>query len=129
MLRNALLGKIHQATVTHCDPEYSGSVTIDQNLLDAAGIMPNEKVLVADCESGARFETYVFRGERGSGTIGINGAAAKLSAPGNRVIIIAFCTLESDEFMAHRPRVVICNEDNSVAEVIEYEPAGAMATV
>ena len=79
MLRHALHAKLHHATVTYCDADYVGSITIDRDLLDASGMRPNEKVLVADCDSAARFETYVIPGERGSGVIGVNGACARLS--------------------------------------------------
>jgi aspartate 1-decarboxylase len=123
MLRNALFAKIHQAVVTECNPDYSGSITIDADLLDATGMLRNEKVLVADCENGNRFETYIFEGERGSGVIGVNGAAANITGVGHRVIIIAFCTLTREEMAEHRPKVVICDRNNRVAELIEYEAA------
>ena len=123
MLRNALFAKIHQAVVTECHPDYSGSITIDADLLDATGMLRNEKVLIADCENGNRFETYIFAGERGSGVVGVNGAAANITGVGHRVIIIAFCTLTSEEMAEHRPKVVICDRNNKVTELIEYEPA------
>jgi aspartate 1-decarboxylase len=123
MLRQALFAKIHQAVVTECHPDYSGSITIDQDLLDVTGMLVNEKVLVADCENGSRFETYIFAGERGSGIIGVNGAAANLVEIGHRVIIIAFCTLSREEMATHRPKVIICDRCNRVAEIIEYDPA------
>lgn len=129
MLREALFAKIHHAVVTQCDPEYTGSITIDRDLLDATGLQPNEKVLVADCENANRFETYVFEGERGSGVIGINGAAALLSAVGHRVLILSFCQLTEDELMRHRPRVVVCSADNTIAERFEYDAAGATTTL
>jgi aspartate 1-decarboxylase len=120
MLRTFLLGKIHHARVTECKPDYSGSITIDRDLLDETGILPNEKVLVADCENGHRFETYVFEGERGGGDIIINGAAAKRTGLGHRVIIIAFCQLQTAEMDEHRPRVVVCDASNRVVERITY---------
>ena len=122
MLREALYAKIHMATVTQCNPEYSGSITIDADLLDATGLRVNEKVLVADANSTNRFETYVFRGEPGSGIIGVNGAAAQLTGIGHRVIIMSFCHLDAEEFSSHRPKVVICDANNRVTESIEYHP-------
>lgn len=122
MLREALFAKIHGATVTQCDPDYVGSITIDTDLLDATGLRVNEKVLVCDVDSGSRFETYVFKGASGSGIIGINGAAARLTAPGNTVLIMSFCQLTLDEMESHRPRVAIIGEGNRVDRMIEYEP-------
>ena len=121
MLRETLFGKIHGAAVTQCDPDYVGSITIDTDLLDATGIRINEKVLVCDVDSGSRFETYVFKGEAGSGIIGINGAAARLTSPGNTVLIMSFCLLAPDEMATHRPKVAIVAEGNTVGRVIEYD--------
>ncbi|MDI9403156.1 MAG: aspartate 1-decarboxylase [Limnohabitans sp.] len=122
MLREALFAKIHRATVTLCSPDYMGSITIDPDLLDAVGMRVNEKVLVADIDSMNRFETYIFRGERGSGVIGINGAAARLSGVGHRVIIMSFCHVSLEEMRAHKPKVVLCTSDNRVAQYLEYDP-------
>jgi aspartate 1-decarboxylase len=122
MLRTFLYGKIHRATVTLCSPDYMGSITIDPDLLDATGMRINEKVLVADIDSMNRFETYIFRGERGSGVIGINGAAARLSGVGHRVIIMSFCHLSLEEMRVHRPKVVLCAPNNSIAQFLEYDP-------
>lgn len=122
MLREVLYAKIHMATVTQCNPEYSGSITIDSDLLDATGLRVNEKVLVADANSTNRFETYVFEGESGSGIIGVNGAAAQLTGIGHRVIIMSFCHLDEREFSEHRPKVVICDADNRVEKLIQYDP-------
>lgn len=116
MRRKFLHAKIHHATVTRCDPDYVGSITIDQNLLEASGILPNEAVVVLDVDNAARFETYVIRGERGSGEIGINGPAAHLTAMGHRVIVLAYADLEAHELDEHEARVVICGEGNSIAE-------------
>ena len=90
MLTQLLKAKIHQATVTVTDVNYHGSITIDANLLRASGLLPNEAVIVADCENGNRFTTYVIVGQAGSGVIGVNGAAARLTQVGNRVIIMSF---------------------------------------
>lgn len=122
MLREALFAKIHRATVTRCSPDYMGSITIDPDLLDAVGMRVNEKVLVADVDSTNRFETYVFRGERGTGVIGVNGAAARLTSIGNRVIIMSFCHLSLEEMQSHRPKVVVCTPDNRIGELLAYEP-------
>lgn len=122
MLREALYAKIHRATVTYCEPDYVGSVTIDADLLDASGLHPNEKVLVADVTSGGRFETYVMKGARGSGVVGINGAAARLSGIGHLVIIMSFCHLTPEELALHRPKVVLPTPDNRVGRVLEYNP-------
>jgi aspartate 1-decarboxylase len=118
-----LFAKIHHAVVTECRPDYSGSITIDQDLLDATGMLVNEKVLVADCENGNRFETYIFAGERGSGRIGVNGAAANITGVGHRIIVISFCHLTRDELATHRPKVIVCDADNRVEQVIEYDAA------
>jgi len=121
MLRHALHAKIHHAKVTYCDADYVGSITIDRDLLDASGMRPNEKVLVADCDSAARFETYVIAGERGSGVIGVNGACARLSGIGHKLIVMSFCLLDDAEFAVHRPHVVIVGAGNRVAQVMRYD--------
>lgn len=120
MLRELLFAKIHGATVTWCDPDYVGSITIDSDLLEATGMRVNEKVLVCDVDNGSRFETYVFKGEAGSGVIGINGAASRLTATGHRVIVLSFCQLTPEEMDSHRPKVAIMGEGNRVDRVIEY---------
>jgi aspartate 1-decarboxylase len=120
MLTRLLKGKIHRATVTFTDVNYHGSITIDRDLLDATGLLPNEAVLVADCENGNRFETYIIPGERGSGEIGINGAAARLSQVGHRVIVLAFVLATPAEIARHVSRVVIVDGQNRVVEKIEH---------
>jgi aspartate 1-decarboxylase len=120
MLIKLLKSKIHNATVTQTDVNYHGSITIDADLLRASGLLPNEAVIVADSENGNRFETYVIEGEAGSGVIGINGAAARLSKVGNRVIIMSFVLLDTDEVAKHRSRVVIADARNRVAETVEH---------
>ena len=129
MLREVLFAKIHRAVVTGCDPSYMGSVTIDPDLLDATGMVVNEKVLVADCENGARFESYIFQGERGSGQVRVNGAAANLTRNGHHILIMSFAQMTPDEMRQHRPKVVICDEHNAIAELIEYSPAQALAAM
>jgi aspartate 1-decarboxylase len=110
------------AVVTAAKPDYVGSITIDGDLLEAVGLRVNDKVLIANCRSGARFETYVFFGERGSGAIELNGAAAHLVEPGDKVIIMHFALMDDDEYRGFRPKVAIMNDDNTLAELIRYHP-------
>ena len=114
-----LKAKIHHAVVTQTDLHYHGSITVDANLLRACGLYPNEQVLVADCENGNRFETYIIPGPAGSGVIGINGAAARLSAVGNRVIVMAFASAAPEEIEKHVARIIVCDRANRVVERIE----------
>ncbi|MGI9014304.1 MAG: aspartate 1-decarboxylase [Phycisphaerales bacterium] len=123
MLREVLFAKIHRAVVTACHPDYMGSITIDRDLLDATGICINERVLVADCENGRRFETYVFVGERGTRRIEVNGAAASITGIGHKVIIMSFCMVNENELKTHRPRVAVCRSDNSIERVLQYDAA------
>ena len=125
MLRQVLFAKIHRAVVTDSNPDYMGSVTIDPVLLEATGMLENEKILVADCETGARFETYVFRGERGSGAVVVNGAAAHLTEIGHHILIMSFADMTPEEMATHRPCVAICDERNGIAELLRYDPAPA----
>lgn len=125
MIRKVLHSKIHQAVVTEARPDYQGSITIDAELLEQTGMRVNDAVLVANCETGARFETYIFLGDPGSGTIGINGATAHLASPGDRVIIIHWAHLTDEEAAGHRPNVLLMNADNSVREVIHYDPVSS----
>ena len=119
MLTKLLKAKIHRAVVTQTDVNYHGSITIDRALLQASGLLVNEAVVVADCETGARFETYVIPGEAGSGIIGVNGAAARLTAVGHRVIMLSFVLASAGEIASHRSRVVIVNDQNRPVEVID----------
>jgi aspartate 1-decarboxylase len=112
MLRTMLKSKIHRATVTHADLHYVGSVTIDADLMDAADLLEGEQVTIVDIDNGARLETYAIAGQRGSGVIGINGAAAHLVHPGDLVIVIAYGVMEDAEARAHRPRVVFVDAGN-----------------
>lgn len=123
MFKTLLGGKIHRATVTQADLNYVGSITVDMDLLDAAGICVNEKVQIVNNNNGERFETYTIAGERGSGVICLNGAAARLVQPGDVVIIMSYVLLSEPEIAAHEPKVVLVNADNSIREVIHYEPA------
>jgi len=120
MLRKLLRAKIHQPRVTQCDPDYVGSLTVDADLLRAAGIRPNEAVHVFDIDNAARFETYIIRGEPGTGVIGVNGAAAKLVEPGHKLIVIAFGLLTEAELDDHHAKVVVCDAHNRVADLLDY---------
>lgn len=114
MLRTLFKSKIHRATVTQADLHYVGSVTIDADLLDAADLLPGELVHIVDVTNGARLETYVIEGERGSGVVGINGAAAHLVHPGDLVIIISYAQVTDAEARALKPRVVHVDRDNRI---------------
>jgi aspartate 1-decarboxylase len=114
MLRTMFKSKIHRATVTQADLHYVGSVTIDADLLDAADLLPGELVHIVDVTNGARLETYVIEGERGSGVIGINGAAAHLVHPGDLVIVISYAQVADAEARALRPRVVHVDRENRI---------------
>lgn len=119
MLLRLLKAKLHRANVTLTDVNYHGSITIDADLLRASGLLPNEAVIVADCDNGARFETYVIAGEAGSGVIGVNGAAARLTAVGHRVIVMSFVQVTPQEAVTHRSRVVIVDGQNKAVETVE----------
>jgi aspartate 1-decarboxylase len=114
MYRTMLKSKIHRATVTRADLHYVGSLTIDADLMDAADLLPGELVHVVDINNGARLETYVIEGDRGSGVIGVNGAAARLIQPDDLVIIIAYATVDDEEARALTPRVVMVDAKNRV---------------
>jgi aspartate 1-decarboxylase len=114
MFRTMLKSKIHRATVTQADLNYVGSVTIDEDLMDAADLLPGEQVAIVDVNNGSRLETYVIAGPRGSGVIGINGAAARLVHEGDIVIIISYCTLTDAEARQLVPKVVFVDADNHI---------------
>jgi aspartate 1-decarboxylase len=114
-----LKAKLHQATLTMTDLHYEGSIAIDEELLAAAGILPNEKVDVWNITNGNRLTTYALPAEPGSREIMLNGAAARLAHVGDRVIITAFCDVDAEEAKAHKPTVVLMNEDNSIKEILE----------
>ncbi|WP_433247443.1 aspartate 1-decarboxylase [Streptosporangium sp. CA-135522] len=117
MLRTMLTSKIHRATVTQADLHYVGSLTVDEDLLDAAGLLPGEQVHVVDIDNGARLVTYTIAGPRGSGVIGVNGAAARLVHQGDLVIIIAYGRLDDAEARTFRPKVVHVDRDNRIVEL------------
>ena len=114
MIRTMMKSKIHRATVTQADLHYVGSVTVDLDLLDAANLLPGELVHIVDIDNGNRLETYTIAGERGSGVIGINGAAAHLVHPGDLVILIAYAQLEDAEARRFVPDVVFVDADNRI---------------
>ncbi len=114
MLRTMMTSKIHRATVTQADLHYVGSITVDEDLLDAADLLPGELVHIVDIDNGARLETYTIAGERGSGVIGINGAAARLVHPGDLVILIAYGQMDDAEAREHRPHVVFVDAENRI---------------
>jgi aspartate 1-decarboxylase len=116
MIRTMMTSKIHRATVTQADLHYVGSVTVDQDLLDAAGLLEGEQVTIVDINNGARLVTYVISGPRGSGIIGINGAAAHLVHPGDLVILIAYGGLDEREILEYQPKVVFVDESNRIVE-------------
>jgi aspartate 1-decarboxylase len=114
MRRTMLKSKIHRATITGSDLHYVGSITIDEDLLDAADIREHEQVHVVDVDNGARFETYTISGERGSGEICINGAAARLVHTGDTIIVISYADYSEEELESYEPRVVHVNRDNEI---------------
>ncbi|MUN62067.1 aspartate 1-decarboxylase [Kocuria sediminis] len=125
MLRTMFKAKIHRAVVTQADLHYVGSVTVDQDLLDAADILPGELVAIVDVTNGARLETYTIAGERGSGVVGINGAAAHLVHPGDVVILISYAQMDDAEARTHVPRVVHVDAQNRIAD-LGADPAEAL---
>lgn len=122
MFRMMMNSKIHRAQVTQADLNYVGSITIDQDILDAVGMLANEKVHIVNNNNGARFETYIIAGERGSGVICVNGAAARLVQKGDIVIIISYVYVDHKEAANHKPTVAIMGEHNTIKEIISYEP-------
>lgn len=127
MLLNILKGKIHRAVVTQAELDYVGSITIDEQLMESAGIQEYERVQVVDVENGQRLETYVIAGDRDSGIVCLNGAAARLVQPGDRVIIMAYGLMMEEEARAFRPRVVFVDSRNHVVRVTNYEKHGRLA--
>ena len=125
MLRTMFKSKIHRATVTHADLHYVGSLTVDLDLLEAADLLPGEQVSVVDIANGSRFETYLIAGERGSGVIGVNGAAAHLAEVGHLVIVISYAQLTDAEAREFVPTVVHVDEQNRIVGV-GSDPAAAL---
>lgn len=126
MLTQVLKAKIHRATVTQAELDYVGSITIDETLMEASGIREYERVQVVDINNGNRLETYVIAGEKDSGVICLNGAAARLVEIGDKVIIMAYVLLNEQEMETHSPIVVFVDHDNKPAHVANYEKHGLL---
>lgn len=124
MLLTMFKSKIHRATVTEANLNYVGSITIDEDLLDAAGILPGEKVQIVNNNNGERLETYTISWERGSGVICLNGAAARRVQPGDTVIIIAYCMIDALEAKSFKPNVVILDANNAIVDADYIEKHG-----
>ena len=124
MILNLLKAKIHCATVTEANLHYMGSITIDEALMEKAGILPNERVQVVNNNNGERLETYTIPGPRGSGVICLDGAAARLAQPGDIVIIMAYAFFQEDEAKTYQPTVVMVDDDNHVREIRKVEYHG-----
>ncbi|MBC5637556.1 aspartate 1-decarboxylase [Ornithinibacillus sp. BX22] len=122
-----LKGKLHRAKVTEANLNYVGSITIDEHLMEAAGILEYELVQVVDINNGSRFETYVIKGERGSGMVCLNGAAARLVQVGDNVIIMSYAQLSLEETANHKPKVVLLSEDNQIMELTDSITHGGQA--
>lgn len=122
-----LNGKIHRATVTQAELDYVGSITIDEDLLDAAGILEYQKVYIVDIENGNRFETYTIAGERGSGMICLNGAAARCVQVKDRIIIMSFASMTKEEAKTHKPKVVFVDDNNKIIRETSYEKHGLLS--
>ena len=126
MFLNMLKGKIHRATVVQAEIDYVGSITIDEALMEAAGILEYERVQVVDVNNGTRLETYVIAGERGSGMICLNGAAAKLVEVGDKVIIMCYAQMTAEEFKDNPPKVVFVDDNNKINRLTRYEKHGLL---
>lgn len=122
-----LKGKIHRAVVRQAELNYVGSITVDPELMEAAGILEYELVQVVDIENGNRFETYTIAGEPGSGMICLNGAAARQVQVGDHVIIMCYCQMEPEEAREHKPHVVFVDEQNKISRVSRYEKHGMLS--
>ncbi|MCY8201360.1 aspartate 1-decarboxylase [Bacillus subtilis] len=123
MYRTMMSGKLHRATVTEANLNYVGSITIDEDLIDAVGMLPNEKVQIVNNNNGARLETYIIPGKRGSGVICLNGAAARLVQEGDKVIIISYKMMSDQEAASHEPKVAVLNDQNNIEQMLGNEPA------
>lgn len=122
MFRTLLKSKIHRVAVTQCELHYEGSCAIDEDLLEAAGIVENEQIHVWNIDNGERFVTYAIKGQRGSGMISVNGSAARRAATGDLVIIAAFAQVHEDQVAAHKPRLVFVDEANRQVSARDFVP-------
>ena len=127
MFRHMMKSKIHRATVTEANLNYVGSITIDEDLMEAADLLENEKVQIVDNNNGSRLETYVIPGPRGSGVVCLNGAAARLVHPGDTVIIISYAMLSQEELTNHKPTVVFVDGDNQPVKLADHEVHATIA--
>ena len=123
---NMLKSKIHRATVVQSELDYVGSITVDEDLMDASGIYEYEKVQIADVNNGNRFETYVIAGERGLGMICLNGAAAHMVSLGDKIIIMSYAQMEPSEIKDNKPKVVFVDDENKITRVTNYEKHGKL---
>ena len=129
MTLEMLKGKIHRATVVQAELDYVGSITVDEELLEAAGILEYEKVQIVDINNGSRFETYTICGERGSGMICLNGAAARCVSTGDKIIIMAYAGVDAKEAKDHKPKVVFVDEKNHISRITSYEKHGLLKDI
>ena len=123
---NMLKSKIHRATVVQSELDYVGSITVDEDLMDASGIYEYEKVQIADVNNSNRFETYVIAGERGSGMICLNGAAAHMVSLGDKIIIMSYAQMDPSEIKDNKPKVVFVDDENKITRVTNYEKHGKL---
>ena len=126
MTLELLKGKIHRATVIQAELDYVGSITVDEALLEAAGILEYEKVQIVDVNNGSRFETYTISGQRGSGMICLNGPAARCVATGDKIIIIAYADMTPEEAKTFEPKVVFVDDENQISRCTNYERHGRL---
>lgn len=121
-----LKSKIHRAVITEANLNYVGSITIDEELMEKSGMIEYEKIQVVDIDNGNRFETYVIAGERNSGVICLNGAAARYVLPRDKVILMTYCLIDETETKNFKPTVIFVNDDNSIKEIMHYERHGTV---
>lgn len=121
-----LKGKIHRATVKQAELDYVGSITVDEELMENAGMLEYEKVQIVDVNNGNRFETYIIAGERGSGMICLNGAAARCVSVGDKVILMTYAQYDEEEAKSHKPKVVFVDDENKVSRITNYEKHGRL---
>lgn len=122
MFRTLLKSKVHRVAVTHCELHYEGSCAIDENLLEAAGIVENEQIHVWNIDNGERFVTYAIKGQRGTGMISVNGSAARRAAVGDLIIVAAFAQVHEDQVAAHKPKLVFVDEANRQQHARDFVP-------
>jgi aspartate 1-decarboxylase len=121
MFREFLRSKIHRATVTKVNLHYNGSLSIDEEILEASGILVNERIYIYNIHTGQRFETYAIKAPRGSKEFGLNGAAARMGSVGDLIIVVAYCYLNETEIASHKARIVILGEGNQIQEILDTQ--------